>query len=56
MVYHVSDTLSQVHFRINTAELTYALVKDDAPREAAIRFHYEVFSATKVAKYWTALP
>ena len=45
MVYHHSDTLSKVYFRVNNSELTYALMKEDQPREAALRFHYKVYES-----------
>lgn len=45
MVYHVSDTTSQLYFKVATSDLTYAQVRDVGPREAAVAFRYRVYDS-----------
>lgn len=58
MVYHESDSLSRLHFKVPTAQLTYAVVEREAPRQASVRLHYNLypnFNSTNILDSATVL-
>jgi len=44
-LYHVSDTTSQLYFKVNAGDLTYAELSKTLPREAAVSFHYNLYDS-----------